>query len=109
MKIPSDAAIPIEKLTQYLLVARLRNDKSKFLVKAGFTLENPGDLLAAIRKQVAENDAVLDRQDEYGTFYQVVGDLVGPNGILSVVTVWIEQAVDREIRFVTLKPVRNKS
>jgi hypothetical protein len=90
-------------------VARLRNDKSKFLSQAGFTLESPGDLLAAIRKQVAENNAMPDRQDEYGTFYQVVGDLVGPSGILSVVTVWIEQSADGQIRFVTLKPARDRS
>jgi hypothetical protein len=109
LKIPSDAVIPIEKLTQYLLVPRQRNDKSKFLAQAGFGAGNSGDLIRAIRRLVAHNEAVQDRQDVYGRFYQVTGDLVGPSGILSVVTVWIERSVDGQIRFVTLKPARDDS
>ncbi len=41
MKIPSDAIIPDEKLTRYLLVPKARNDKSKFLAQAGFTSDIP--------------------------------------------------------------------
>ncbi len=44
MKIPADALIPQAKLTNYLLVARTVDDKSKFLAQAGFTIENPGAL-----------------------------------------------------------------
>ena len=40
MKIPSDAIIPVAKLTRYLLVERTRDDKSKFLAQAGFTPDN---------------------------------------------------------------------
>ena len=107
MKIPADAIIPAEKLTHYLLVPRQRNDKSKFLAQAGFSIDNPAALEQAIRDLVATNEAVQDRQDDYGTFYQVMGELVGPSGILSVITIWIARAVDGEIRFVTLKPARN--
>ena len=39
MKIPNDAIIPDEKLTRHLLVYKARNDKSKFLAQAGFTLK----------------------------------------------------------------------
>lgn len=108
-KIPPDAIIPTEKLTKYLLIPRQRNDKSKFLAKAGFTIENPTDLEKAIRKLVAENDAIQDRQNEYGTFYQVTGELVGPRGILPVVTVWIIRTSETQYRFVTLKPARTSS
>jgi hypothetical protein len=38
LKIPSNAVIPKEKLTCYLLVPRTKDDKSKFLAQAGFTL-----------------------------------------------------------------------
>ena len=106
MKIPANAIILPEKLTKYLLVRRPKNDKAQFLAQAGFTAENPADLEQAIRSLIAQQVAVLDRQNEYGTFYQVTGDLVGPNGILAVVTIWLLRTADRQIRFVTLKPAR---
>jgi hypothetical protein len=63
MKIPSDAIIPLEKITEYLLVPREWDDKSKFL----------------------------------------------PNGRgLQVVTIWLRWHVDGQVRFVTLKPRKEK-
>jgi len=106
MKIPQNAIIPPEKLTGYLLVPQKKNDKSQFLAQAGFTADNPATLAQAIRILMASNEAVQDRQDVYGTFYQVTDDLVGPHGILSVVTVWLLRTIDGHYRFVTLKPVR---
>ena len=49
MKIPDNAVIPQEKLTKYLLISRIKDDKSKFLEQAGFIQDNPDDLLKAIR------------------------------------------------------------
>ena len=37
MYIPADAEIATEKLTHYLLVPKPLDDKSKFLMRAGFT------------------------------------------------------------------------
>ena len=105
---PSDVVIPSEKLTEYLLVPRVRNDKSKFLAQAGFTTENPAVLERAIRNLIAQNEAVLERENRYGIFYRVSGELVGPSGILSVVTIWIVRAIDGEFRFVTLKPDKDE-
>ena len=105
----SDVVIPPEKLTRYLLVPRVRNDKSKFLSQAGFTTENPAVLEQAIRDLIARNEAVLERENRYGIFYRVSGELVGPSGILSVVTIWIVRAIDGEFRFVTLKPDKDES
>ena len=105
MKIPPDAIIPESKLTEYLLILQPKNDKSKFLAQAGFTLDNPADLLAAIRSIVASNEAIIDRTDEYGTFYEVTGVLIAVNGIdLGVVTIWIQRQQDDKFRFVTLVP-----
>ncbi len=106
MKIPPDAIIPNDKLIQYLLVPRQKNDKSGFLAQAGFTFENPEDLDKALRRLIAENEAISDRHDEYGTFFRVEGDLLGPRGILSVITIWILRTHDDQYRFVTLKPAR---
>ena len=53
MKIPDNAVIPEEKLTRYLLVPRLKDDKAKYLAQAGFTQANPEDLLTAVRQLIA--------------------------------------------------------
>jgi hypothetical protein len=105
VRIPEDAAIPDDKITRYLLVQRARNDKSKFLAQAGFTLENSEALMEAIQSLIKVSDAVQDRSNECGVFYQAVGELVGVNGVsLSVVTIWLQRQTDGKFQFVTLKP-----
>ena len=90
MKIPNDAIIPERKITQYLLVFKAKDDKSKFLAQAGFTQENPDLLEAAIRDLANRVEAVVDDQNEYGTFFLVVGKINGTeNRKLSVITVWL--------------------
>lgn len=108
MKIPNDAIIPQEKLTRYLLITRLKDDKSKYLSQGGFTQANPEDLLTAIRQLIINNEAVEDNINEYGIFYVVEGNLQGINKRnLSVVTVWLQSKYDRKFRFITLKPKKN--
>lgn len=105
MRIPEDAIIPDDKITSYLLIQRDRNDKSKFLAQAGFTQENPEALRLAIELLVTKVEAVQDRTNIYGTFYEVTGELVGINGVnLSVVTIWLKRQVDGKFQFITLKP-----
>jgi uncharacterized protein DUF6883 len=109
MKIPADAKIPLEKITEYLLVPREWDDKSKFLAQAGFLRDNPELLSRAIWKLAAAVDAVEDRTNEYGVFLRVEGELQGPNGrSLQVVTIWLRWHVDGQVRFVTLKPRKEK-
>jgi hypothetical protein len=96
-----------QTITHYLLVQKARNDKSKFLKQAGFTQENPEFLKTAIELLVKTGEAIEDGSNEYGVFYQVVGELVGVNGVmLSVVTIWLQRQVDEKFQFVTLKPFR---
>ncbi len=107
MRIPKDAIIPDDKITSYLLVQKSRNDKSKFLAQGGFTTDDPKALKAAIQSIAEAGEAVEDRSNEYGVFYQVVGELVGANGvILSVVTIWLQRQIDGKFQFVTLKPLK---
>lgn len=107
MRIPEDAIIPNDKMTRYLLIQKARNDKSKFLAQAGFTLQNPEALAAAIHSLIAMSEAVEDRNNEYGVFYKVAGELVGINGVsLSVVTIWLQRQIDEKFQFVTLKPLK---
>lgn len=106
MKIPREAVIPREKLTRYLLVWRPLGDKSGFLAQAGFTLENPGALLRALRVLASREEAVSDGENEYGEFLRVAGNLTGPDGLsLSVVTIWLRWDTDGSVHFVTLKPL----
>jgi hypothetical protein len=109
MKIPADAKIPLEKITEYLLVPREWDDKSKFLAQAGFLRDNPELLSRAIRTLAADVDAAEDRTNEYGVFLRVEGELQGPNGrSLQVVTIWLRWHSDGQVRFVTLKPRKEK-
>jgi hypothetical protein len=110
MRIPADAEIPAEKLTHYLLVPRPWDDKAKFLALAGFDRERPEILLHAIRELAVQGDALSDGANEYGEFLRVDGILVGPNGRrLAVTTVWLRQLLDGAVRFVTLKPRKEKA
>lgn len=106
MRIPPDAVIDEAKFTRYLLVPRPWDDKSGYLRQAGFELENWPDLFAAVRRLADAVDAVEDRTDDYGTFYRVEGVVDGPSGTLSVVCIWLKQAIDGTFRFVTLMPAR---
>lgn len=108
MKIPDNAVIPEEKLTRYLLVPRLKDDKAKYLAQAGFTQANPEELLIAIRQLIATNEAVEDNINEYGVFYLVEGNLKGVNNRnLAVATVWLQSKYHESFRFITLKPKKD--
>ena len=105
VKIPSDANIPQEKLTRYLLVLKERNDKAGFLAQAGFTQENSETLRSAIALLIQSAEALEDSANEYGIFYRVDGTLQGVNGrSLAVVTIWIQWYSDGSFHFMTLKP-----
>jgi DNA-binding IclR family transcriptional regulator len=107
VKVPEDSIIPNDKITRYLLVQKARNDKSKFLAQAGFTTANPEALRTAIQSIAERGEAIENRRNEYGVFYQVVGELVGTNGItLIVVTIWLQRQIDGKFQFVTLKPLK---
>lgn len=101
MRIPRDAIIPEEKLTRYLLVARVVEDKSAYLARAGFTLSNTDELRRSILELSCATDATADGANEYGEFWRVEGEF---GNTLRVVLVWTRRANDGRFWFVTLKP-----
>ncbi len=110
MKIPHDAIIPDSKITRYLLVLREQDDKSKFLAQAGFTQDNPEQLISALCQLADAVEAVEDTTNEYGIFYRVEGELIGINNRnLSVITIWLNRKIDGKFQFITLKPKKEKS
>jgi hypothetical protein len=108
VKIPPDALIAPEKLTKYLLVRRVKDDKSRYMARAGFHLSDPQVLAAAIRRASQQAEATIDRANEHGIYYNVCCELTGPNGHkLPVVLVWLLR-LDGIYSFVTLVPDKER-
>lgn len=93
-------SISEEKITDYLLVRKLKNDKSIFLERLGYNKENYIILIDDIKKLATENDLVLSKTSDFGDLYSVVGILRNK----LVVTIWLEELPDNKFRFVTLYP-----
>ena len=105
MRLPGDAIISREKLTEYLLRWRPEDDKSAFLAQAGYTLENAGRLMADIREQLMPLEAELVETTDYGPKFALAGVLSGPNGrALRVVSIWMTEAATGQTKFITLYP-----
>ena len=98
-----DAIITAEKLTNYLLVLLPKDDKSKFLAKAGYTLDNWQQLEQDLRTQVLTQPAELIEVNRYGEKYTIRACLRGINGLeLNILTIWI--VANDTTKFVTLVP-----
>ena len=81
MKLPSEAYIDPRKITDYLLKPLEDSDKSAFLTRAGYTEENPEDLLSDIREQLLPLEAVDLGPFAFGRKYGISGRLTGPSGV----------------------------
>lgn len=105
MKLPADAVIAKEKLTQYLLLPQARGDKSAFLGQAGYVLENADQLLMDLRTQILPLEAETLESNEFGQYYQVRGTLTSPNGVaLPIRTIWMTEHLSGVTKFITLIP-----
>lgn len=101
--LPQDTVIAEEKLTKYLLVPLPKDDKSKFLAQAGYTLDNWQQLKQDLRVQVLSQPAELIETNRYGRKYAIRACLRGVNGIeLNILTIWM--LTNDTTRFVTLVP-----
>jgi hypothetical protein len=107
MKLPENSLIAHEKLTQYLLISRKRNDKSQWLAQAGYTLENWQELKNDLRVQILPLVAMGIESTKYGQMYEIRGKLTGPNGkSLSVCTIWLTETETKSTKFITMYPDR---
>jgi len=105
MRLPRDTVIAREKVTGYLLRWREEGDKSAFLARAGYTLENAERLMADIREQLMTCEAEHIEDTEYGPKYRIRATLTGPNGrALRVVTIWMADEAAGVMKFLTLYP-----
>ena len=105
MKLPDDSIIVPEKLTQYLLVQKKRNDKSKWLAQGGYTLENWTELATDLRDQILSLEATATENTRYGQMCEIKGNLTGPTGrTLAVVTIWMTERATGVTKFITMYP-----
>ena len=105
--LPQDSVIAAEKLKDYLLVPQPKDDKSKFLSFAGYTVEKWKELEQDIRSQILTQPAVFTEKTRFGDKYIIRTKLCGRNSVsISVLTVWIVRA--DIARFVTLVPDRGE-
>ena len=110
MKLPPNSLIPTEKITRYLLVPLARGDKSAFLARAGYTLENPQQLLDDLRTQILPLDGAPAGENKFGRYFEIRGLLRGPDGVgLKVLTIWMTEHLSWRTRFVTLIPDKQKT
>ena len=105
MKLSSNTLIAPEKLTQYLLIPRRRNDKSRWLAQAGYTIKNWQLLEKDLRKQILSLAAIPIENTRYGQMYEIKGNLTGPNGkTLAVCTIWMTETATGDTKFITMYP-----
>jgi len=101
MKLSGEIIVEASKITEYLLVWKAENDKSSFLKKLGYSLQNWEELANEIRAIVLENEAIYSRPAPYGgELYRVEGHLRD----FGVITIWIVKTEENTCRFVTLFP-----
>jgi len=108
VRLPSaeDVQIDEQKVRGYLLspthpVGRF---KARVFLALGFDQTNAAAFVAEVRR-IAVAGEVSDVEDsEFGRKYTVPGDLKGPAGAAQVLTVWIQEAGQTDVRLVTVRP-----
>lgn len=110
MRIPIDAEISVDKIRNYLLLKRDVGDKSKFLLQAGYSIENYDTLIRDLRNQFLPLEATYDEETVFGKKYKINRVLTGPNGkTLLVCTVWMLENMTNKWKFITLFPVKEQT
>lgn len=105
MKLERAVIISDEKIKKYLLQPKKRNDKSKWLAIAGYTLKNWEQLKSDLQNQILLNDVFSVEETKYGTLYEIKGELTGPNGItLKIRSFWMKEFESNITKFITLYP-----
>ena len=86
-----------------------RSDKSAFLLRGGYSKENPEQLRDDLRSQILPLDAAPAGSTKFGDFFEIRGVLHGPQGKnLRVKTVWMHEHLRGVKRFITLLPDKTK-
>jgi hypothetical protein len=108
VKLPATSIIAPEKLRDYVLSAAHPDGSAKavYLAGLGYTRAEWWRLERDVRDQILTRDAVELGDSVYGTKYEILGPLTGPNGSSGWVrTIWILPWGQANPRLVTLVPM----
>ena len=97
MKLPSTVLIADDKIKEYLLSPKKRNDKSKWLAKAGYTLANWQRLKMDLRTQILTLNAVLIDETEDGYSLEVFNALGETIAVVTVAESEIQPLKENEV------------
>jgi Domain of unknown function (DUF6883) len=104
----SDAEIPHEKVTGYLLSLShpVGASKARYFESRGYSVEAPEVLEASLRRVAEQGEVVEMRASDWGTKYFVVGNVTAPDGnSMRLGAVWMVAGVAAPV-LVTAYPAR---
>jgi hypothetical protein len=102
-----DAIIPPAKLRDYLLSEGHPDgwSKARYLARLGYRREDWGRLGRDLREQILPLEACPLGETPWGTKYEILGVLSGPNGQAGWIrSIWIVLRREKRPRLVTLTP-----
>ena len=108
MKLPNADRVRIDerKVRGYLLspshpVGRF---KARVFAALGFGEGTAEPFMAELRRIAAAGEVAEVEDTAFGRKYTVPGDLTGPAGSAHVLTVWIQEPGQEDVRLVTVRP-----
>jgi hypothetical protein len=98
--------IDVPKVSNYLLspLHPVGRFKARVFRALGFEQATLSAFVAEVRRIAAEGDVAEVEDFEFGRKYTVPGELRGPRGTARVVTVWMQEAGQEDVRLVTVRP-----
>ena len=112
MKLPNSdkAVIPEQEISDYLLSTShpIGRFKAKIFNELGYSQENCS-LLATDLRSFLEKDAFEKEHTNFGTKYEIRGNIKGPSGkSCMLITAWIVRTDEDFPRFITAYPGDNQ-
>ena len=108
MKLPRPEQVRLDprKVREYLLskthpVGRF---KARFFAALGFDETSTEPFVAEVRRIALVGEVSQVEDTGFGRKYTVPGELSGPAGNAQVLTVWIEEVGQPDVRLVTVRP-----
>lgn len=108
MRLPRAEQVRIDerRILGYLLspVHPVGRFKARVFAALGFNDATAEIFVAEVRRIAAEGQISQVEDTEFGRKYTVPGDLKGPAGSAQVLTVWIQEAGQADVRLVSIRP-----
>jgi hypothetical protein len=108
VKLPGADRVRIDerKVRGYLLSSThpVGRFKARVFAALGFDERGAEPFMAELRRIAAAGEVAEEEDTEFGRKYTVPGDLTGPAGSAQVLTVWMKEPGQEEVRLVTVRP-----